>query len=87
MQLLEVFREVSSKWYEVGIYLGVDESELDKIEEDNPNNCGRCLLKMLKRWRKMAMPKTWLAVVQALKSIGEEKRAEETRAKYNVLPV
>lgn len=84
---MDVFREVSSQWYLVGLHLGVDESELDKIEADNPNDCNSCLVKMLKRWRKMAMPKTWLAVVQTLKLIGDERRAEETRAKYNVLPV
>ena len=81
---MNVFREDSSQWYEVGLYLGVYESELEKIESDNPNNCGHCLLKMLKRWRKMDIPKTWVTVVHALKAIGDERRAEEVRVKYNV---
>ena len=68
---------VASKWYLIGLWIGVDENELDKIEVDNPNESNMCLVKMLKRWLKMVQPKpSWFTIVDALKGVQEGKLAE-----------
>ena len=76
-ELVQFLFPVASKWYYIGLWIGVDENELDKIEVDNSNESNMCLVKTLKRWLKMVQPKPlWSTVVDALKGVQEEKLAE-----------
>ena len=73
---------VASKWYFIGLWIGVDENELDKIAADNQNESNMCLLKTLKMWLKMVQPKpSWFTIVDALKGVQEGKLAESIRQK------
>lgn len=57
--------------------MDVDANELDKIEVENPKDSNNCLVKMLKKWVKMVQPKpSWSTVIEALKGIQENQRAE-----------
>ena len=79
-ELVQFLFPVASKWYLLGLWIGVDENELDKIEVDNPNDSNNCLVKMLKKWLKMVQPKpSWSAVVDALRGVQEGKLAENIR--------
>ena len=76
-ELWNVLREVSSIWQLVGLQLGVEGSELDSIKAENKDDCSTCLFKMLQKWQKSTVSLSWLAVVKALESLREERKAEE----------
>ena len=81
MELWNVLHKVSSKWELVGFQLGVEGSELDSIKAENKDDCSICLSKMLQKRQKLIVPISWLDVVKALESLGEERKAEEIRKK------
>ena len=73
-----------SKWYYIGLELGVEASELDAIKKDNPE-VKDCYLEALKCWLKSVAPKpTWAALAEALASdmVDEGGLAEKLREKY-----
>ena len=73
-----------SKWYFIGLELGVKASELDAIKIDNPE-VKECYLEVLKCWLKGVAPKpTWAALAEALASdmVDEGGLAEKLREKY-----
>ena len=74
-----------SKWYYIGLELGVEASELDAIKKDNPDAVKDCYLETLKCWLKGVAPKpTWTALAEALASdmVDEVGLAEKLREKY-----
>ena len=83
--LKELLSKVASKWENIGILLGIDDGPLSKIKADNHGESGDCLREMLRVWlKKVDPPPSWNLLVDALKSLGEEKLAQELRKKYCV---
>ena len=37
-------------WFEIGLYLGLEKSELATIEHDNPKDTRTCAMKMFIQW-------------------------------------
>ena len=76
--------EVRSKWYDIGLELGVPEGTLDCIERENHDISSR-FLKMYSHWLKTTDPKpTWKALVTALQqpAINAHSLADTLRQKY-----
>ena len=82
--LKELFSKVASNWENVGVMLDIDEGPLKKIKADHKES-GDCLREMLRVWlKKVDPPPSWNLLVDALKSLGEEKLAQELNERYCV---
>ena len=57
------------KWYNLGIQLGIDVTDLDVIRDRNMKNTDECITDMLVNWlRNASYPPTWDYIVKALRS-------------------
>ena len=57
------------KWYNIGIQLGIDVTDLDVIRDRNMKNADECITEMIVNWlRKASHPPTWNSIVKALQS-------------------
>jgi hypothetical protein len=83
--LKELFSKVASNWENIGVLLEIDDGLLSKIKADNHGESGNCLREMLRVWlKKVDPPPSWSLLVDALKSLGEEKLARELSERYCV---
>ena len=58
VKVLNLVLEVASKWYELGLQLGVKESDLKNIKHDyGDRGVKTCLTEMLSVWLKMIHPR------------------------------
>lgn len=85
--VLKALYKSRTKWYYVGLDLGVPEDVLEDIEKRR-DDLVDCLREMLKVVLKREEPVTWRVVVEALRSptVGLDQLAEEVEAKYCPLP-
>lgn len=61
--------DARSKWYNIGIQLGCEVSDLDAIKTSNCSNVDVCMTNMLASWLRKGSPTpTWKSVVEALQS-------------------
>ena len=78
--VLEAVWEARSKWYNIGLQLGITSGTLDSISKANNQNPDDCLTAMIKDWLRSGRPKPlWAAVARALKSpmVGYAQLAEQ----------
>ena len=70
---------VSTKWYNLGLRLGVSDSILDSIEHD-VRDCNSACRKMFQAWLRDNRKRSWNDVITALKSksVGENGVAEKS---------
>ena len=66
-----VRKEVSSKWYDLGLELleQEDEEKLNEIETNNPKDAGQCCKEMFRLWLRKCSTATWNQLIQALKEV------------------
>ena len=66
--VLEAVWEARSKWYNIGLKLGISAGALDSIKASSQNQ-GECLTAMIKDWlRSGRSESSWGTVAEALKS-------------------
>lgn len=54
-------------WHNIGILLGISESNLEQIEADYPGSCQDCVREMIKVWLKQVNPRpTWKDLADAV---------------------
>ena len=73
-----------TKWYDIGLMLGVPVDTLESIQSET-DDVGACLRKMLLCALKSVNPKlTWKHIIDALKSVvvSEERLADKLSGKY-----
>ena len=61
---------VVSDWYDLGLNLDIDDTELETIQHNNRHDVQECKKKMVKLW--MSSPqckRTWTFLVKALRAI------------------
>lgn len=80
----EEILKASTKWYNIGLKLGVAVHVLDAIKLLPPGNFGDQLLEMLKCWLKTAQLPTRKDLIDALRApaVGEFWLASELEKKY-----
>ena len=75
---------ISAKWYDIGLELGLRTGVLENIRYQNPD-APTCLREMVFHWlKKVDPPPTWEGLACALESctVGEPRLAEQMRTKY-----
>ena len=70
------------KWYNLGLQLGIEDSELDVIEENNPKDMDACKRKMFKAWLRITPSPCHQQLVEALQTVGEISEAERLCKKH-----
>lgn len=80
-ELLEDIKQVT-KWFELGLRLGVDHAELTKIEI-NRKLVELCKADMINLWQQNSGNVTQRNFLSALEEIGHRNLAKQLRAKYN----
>jgi hypothetical protein len=66
-KLLNLLSNASPEWFALGLQLGVDQTTLRVIEQDNHHVTRRCFTDMLSEWLKMIDPlPSWVGLVAAL---------------------
>ena len=83
IKLKDLLRHVkTTRWYELGLELGVDEFTLNTIYEDSRGDNNTGLRRMFIGWLRECEEPTWDAVVLALKAIGEKKLARDIEVEF-----
>ena len=76
--------DVSAKWYDIGLELGLRPGVLENIRYQN-TDAPTCLREMSLHWlKKVEPPPTWEGLACALENctVGEPRLAEQLRTKY-----
>ena len=76
--------EARSKWYYIGLELGLSTGILDAIKTENRSEYQTCLTECLKWWIAHEVLPTWLVIIEALRSplVGMNQLAEMIEMKY-----
>lgn len=72
----------TKEWYDLGLQLGVEDTDLDVIQSNNPQNLRACRREMFKAWLKMTPTPTYQQLVDALMAVGEVREADTLRKKF-----
>jgi len=68
-----------TKWYNLGLQLGVSDYELSQIQCNYPQDNSRCKSEMLSHWFNNAEDQSWDVIADALETIDYRKLANEIR--------
>ena len=79
--ILEELYEARSKWYNIGLNLGLQADTLDAIKEENSSS--ECFREMLKTWLQCDLERSWKALAKALggKAVGRPDIAKKIETK------
>ena len=72
----------TKEWYDLGLQLGVEDTDLDVIQSNNPQNLRACRREMFKAWLKMTPTPAYQQLIDALMAVGEVREADTLRKKY-----
>ncbi len=82
-KVINLLLDVASKWYELGLQLGVKESYLKSIEHDYGHRGAQtCLREMLSVWLKMIDPRpSWESLLSSVRhsTVGNPALAQKIR--------
>ena len=81
-QLKDLVLLQTTKWYNLGLQLGIEDTELDMIEENNPKNIDVCKRKMFKTWLRITSSPSYQQLVESLQTVGEIREADRLSKKY-----
>ena len=72
------------KWYDLGLQLGVEDTELEEIKRNNPGDLGACRRDMFRAWFRITPSPSYQQLVEALETVKEVTAAEHLRKKYGM---
>jgi hypothetical protein len=77
------FWEARIKWFEIGLGLNLEVSDLEVIQQTNRGNVDKCFMDMLKKWLRTSRRPTQSNLITVLKEriIGFNQLAEELESK------
>lgn len=84
--LLEELADCFSKYYHIGIQLGIDDGKIEEFEQNYSMKADRCFPAVISHWLDgNAAPVTWETLISVLKSRSVNKKglALELERKYN----
>ena len=70
------------KWYNLGLQLGIEDTELDVIEENNSKDIDTCKRKMFQAWLRITPSPSYQQLVEALVAVRETSEADHLCKKY-----
>ena len=70
------------KWYQLGIRLGLQPSQLRQIEQEVPTDIDRRKIEMVVLWLQSTPGASWRHIVTALREMGDLTTAESIELKY-----
>ena len=83
VQLAHLVEHVTTpRWVNLGLALGVDDSALQFIEQDNKGDSRTGLRRMFQEWLSSCEQPSWDNVIRALRRIGENRLAAEICQKF-----
>ena len=73
-----------SRWYDLGVFLGVSTSELAHIEQSHGSGKGiqRCLIELFECFQSRSKPVSWKDITDALIKMHNNHLADQLRLKY-----
>jgi len=71
-----------SKWYQLGIKLGLPPSHLHRIEREISTDIGRRIIEVVNLWWQSTPGASWRHIVTALREMGDMTTAERIESKY-----
>ena len=80
-QFVEELDKVS-RWYDLGVFLGVPTSELDIIGQMYREGIQRCLIELFKCFQSRSKPVSWNDIAEALTKMHNNDLADYLRRKY-----
>ena len=80
--VIRELKEVSNKWFQLGVYLNIPESELRKIGLDCHRDVNMCMIELIMTWKQRFIP-TWKDIIDALAEIGMHTLAVKLARKYS----
>ena len=76
------------KWYNLGLQLGIEDTELDVIDQNNSKEIDACKRKMFQAWLRITPSPSYQQLVEALQTVGETSEADSLCKKYgNIMAV
>ena len=72
----------TTKWYKLGLELKLDEDDLAFIERDDKLDSAVALERVLKKWLEVCEKPTWWTVVNALREVGDRRKARDLQEKF-----
>ena len=82
-QMKELVLIKVTEWYELGLQLGVEDTELEVIEKDNRGDLKACRRNMFREWLRITPSPSYQRLVGALVAVGEAKEADLLCKKYS----
>ena len=73
----------TSKWYNLGLQLEIEDKELEVIEENNRGDSDVCKRKMFQAWLRITPSPSYQQLVEALQTVGEISEADRLSKKYS----
>ena len=77
----------TAKWYNLGLQLGIDDTELEVIEKHNPRDLEACQREMFRTWLRTIPSPSYQQLVKALQTVGEISEADRLCKKYGKMSV
>lgn len=76
----------TTSWFELGLNLNIEEDDMNIIQQNHRNDGHGALQATFRLWLKNCPRSecTWTSIVEALKAIGETRRAHELEEKYTI---
>ena len=69
-QRIFIAQQVRRKWHLIGVYLGVDQAEIDQITHECSGDHSLCCFELFRKWSTQEVstscPFTWMGVIEAL---------------------
>ena len=81
-QLKDLVLVWTTRWYNLGLQLGIEDTELDVIKENNPGDIDACKRNMFKTWLRIIPSPSYQQLVEALQAVGEISEADRLCKKY-----
>ena len=82
-QLKDLVLVQTIEWYDLGLQLGIDDTELDVIEKNNRGDLRACRRNMFRAWLRITHSPSYQQLVEALMAVGEGKEADLLCKKYS----
>ena len=81
-QLKDLVLIQTTEWYDLGLQLGIEDVELEEIQNNNPKSIRTCRREMFRAWLRITSSPSYQQLVEALLAVGEITEADHLCDKY-----